>query len=198
MARINLLPWREKQRKQKQVQFFAILAFMVILTGVGVVGVHFFQQDRISYQNERIAYINKKIRYLDDKILRIKMIDQTRQNLEKRIQKVRDLESNRAEVVHLFHEISERLPKGVFLTAISQSNKKIILQGIAQDNNDISSYIHNLEDSNWLDHLGLDIIQNRSARNSQDNSSGKNIFTLTAKQTQPDKKNKANVKVTKK
>lgn len=201
MARINLLPWREKQRKQKQVQFIAVLVIMMFLTGISMFGVHLFQEDRIDYQNKRLAYIQKKIRQLDNKILQIKMIDLTRKNLEKRIQKVRDLESNRAEVVHLFHEIAERLPKGVYLTTIGQSKDRLTLQGIAQDNNDISNYIHNLEKSLWLDHLGLDVIKNRSARTKSEQLS---LFILTAQQSQPDKKNKVgkkgknSVKVTKK
>jgi len=199
MAHINLIPWREKLRRQKQVQFIAILVFMGILTGLAMVGAHFYQLDRIDYQGKRIAFIDKKIRHLDNKILRIKMIDQTRRNLEKRIQKVRDLESNRAEVVHLFHEIAERIPKGVFLNKVEQHKSKITLKGSAQDNNDVSNYIHQLEKSSWLDDLGLDIIRNKGALTK---ISKLNTFILTAKQSQPDKKAKKgsnkNVKVTKK
>lgn len=201
MARINLLPWREKLRKQKQVQFIAVLVTMMLLTGMSMFGVHLFQEDRIDYHNKRLAFIEKKIRQLDNKILQIKMIDQTRRNLEKRIQKVRNLESNRAEVVHLFHEIAKRLPKGVYLTTIGQDKNKITLKGIAQDNNDVSNYIQNLEKSLWLDQLGLDVIKNKTARTKSEQLS---TFILTAQQSQPAKKNKSdgktknNVKVTKK
>lgn len=161
MARINLLPWRQKLRKQRQVQFMAMLAAMVVITGVTMLGVHMYQADRIDYQNKRLAYIDKRVHELDSKITQIKSIDQTRINLEKRIQKVRDLERNRAEVVHLFHEVADRLPKGSYLTQMQQVKSNVVLKGVAQDNNEISRYILNLEKSTWLKNVGLDIITNK-------------------------------------
>ena len=90
-------------------------------------------------------------------------------------------------MVHLFHEVAKRVPKGVYLESLVQSKNIISLSGIAQDNNDISSYIHNLEKSDWLDHLGLDIIKNKKVQNA---TAKRNEFVLTAKQTQPEVKNK--------
>lgn len=159
MAHINLLPWREKQRKAMQFEFLVMLGLAVLVTGITMGSVHFYHVDRTTYQEKRIAYIENSIRQLDKQIAQIKRIEKTRENLRKRIEKVRDLERNRAEIVHLFDEISKRLPAGVYLTAVQQKNKAITIRGVSNDNNDISTYITNLASSEWLEGLDLDVVK---------------------------------------
>lgn len=183
MAQINLLPWRDKLRKEKQKQFLILLVMMASITALTMFAVHVFQEDRISYQEKRIAYIGGQIKHLDRKIREIRIIEFTRRNLEKRIKKVRDLERNRAEVVHLFHELVERIPQAVYLTNIHQSKRKIVLKGVAQDNKNVSDYIRKLEQSIWLDSLDIGIVTHR---HSKSGSSRLSHFTITAKQKQPD------------
>ncbi len=183
MAQINLLPWRDKIRKEKQQQFFILLGLMVSLTAFAMFGVHMFQEDRLSYQEKRLAYVDSQIKHLDRRIREIKVIEYTRRNLEKRIKKVRDLERNRAEVVHLFHELVNRLPQAVYLTKISQSKRKITLQGVASDNKNVSDYIRHLESSVWLNRLDIGIVTHQ---NSKTSSARLSHFTITAEQNQPE------------
>ena len=182
MAQINLLPWRDKLRKEKQRQFFILLGLMVSLTAFAMFGVHVFQEDRISYQEKRLAFIDSQVKHLDRKIREIKVIEYTRRNLEKRIKKVRDLERNRAEVVHLFHELVTRLPQAVYLTQISQNKRGITLKGVAADNKNVSDYIRNLDSSIWLDRLDIGIVTHRHAKSG---SARLSHFTITAEQKQP-------------
>ncbi len=182
MARINLLPWREKLRKQRQIEFFIMLTLMVVITALVMLGVHMYEADRIDYQKKRIAFIKNSIRQLDKKIAEIKRIEKTRETLRRRIEKVRDLERNRAEVVHLVDEVSRRLPKDVYLTAIIQQGRKVVLKGVAEDNNNISHYITQLEKSDWLGKLVLDIVKRGGSRRGRRN--GVIEFTLNAEQKQ--------------
>jgi len=182
MAKINLLPWRDKLRKEKQKQFLILLGLMVSLTALAMFAVHVFQEDRISYQEKRLAYIDSQIKHLDRRIREIRVIEFTRRNLEKRIKKVRDLERNRAEVVHLFHELATRLPQSVYLKQITQSNRKIELKGVAQDNNNVSDYIRQLDHSIWLDQLDIGIVTHRHVKKGAARLSH---FIITAQQVQP-------------
>ncbi|HEX7989949.1 MAG TPA: fimbrial protein, partial [Stenotrophomonas sp.] len=61
MARINLLPWREERRKQRQREFYGMLGFAA-LSGVVLSGLlWFFFSQQISGQNERNAYLEAEI-----------------------------------------------------------------------------------------------------------------------------------------
>lgn len=182
MAKINLLPWRDKLRKEKQKQFLILLGMMVSLTALSMFAVHVFQEDRISYQEKRLAYIDSQVKHLDRRIREIRLIEFTRRNLEKRIKKVRDLERNRAEVVHLFHELTTRLPQAVYLKQVIQNDRKIILKGVAQDNKNVSDYISELDKSIWLDQLDIGIVTHRQAKTGSGRHSH---FIITATQIQP-------------
>ncbi len=186
MARINLLPWREKIRKQRKQEFLVVLGIVFALTGALLFGVHLYQDDRVAYQQLRIDRVKNEIRLLNSEISEIGTIEATRRNLKARIDKVIALERNRAEIVHLFSEISKHIPKGVFLTGLTQAGNKITIRGMAQDNNDISRYILNLEKSAWLDNLGLEIITHKGSKG--DGIAVSSEFSLTAEQTGPDVK----------
>jgi type IV pilus assembly protein PilN len=185
MARINLLPWRDNIRKERQQQFVAMLVIMVLITGAIMFGVHMYYEDRIQYRTDRINYLKQKVADLNIKIKKIREYEATRRNLKKRIDKVIALERNRSEVVRLFREVTFHLPKGVHLKSLSQKNHQVVLKGIALDNNDISRYILNLEKSDWLTNLGLDIITSKGTKKTSNND-----FIVTADQTRPEDKKK--------
>ena len=68
MAKINLLPWREAQRKEKQQEFFAILGVGAAIAAVVVIVVHIYFSQRIEAQQTRNGYLEDQIGLLDKKI----------------------------------------------------------------------------------------------------------------------------------
>jgi type IV pilus assembly protein PilN len=177
MARINLLPWREELRKEKQQSFLAALAAAVLVTGVIMAGVHFYFEDRMRYQEQRNAYLDQEIKRLDKQIAEIRTLEKTKKGLQARLDIIQRLQSSRPEIVHLFDELVRTMPDGVYLTKVSQKDDKIQMSGIAQSNARISNYMWNLEKSEWLANPVLDVI-NTSAKGEQRTSS----FNLDATQ----------------
>ena len=53
MARINLLPWREAERKRRQQEFGMMVLGGVLATGLLVFGVHLLFDSLITAQNQR-------------------------------------------------------------------------------------------------------------------------------------------------
>ena len=71
MAHINLLPWREELRKQRQKEFVTMVALGVVFA-VAIWGlVHMQMLNRIDAQNQRNAYLEQQIKVLDGKIAKI-------------------------------------------------------------------------------------------------------------------------------
>jgi len=177
MARINLLPWREEQRKQRQQQFLVTLVVAVLVTGAVMGGVHFFVDHNIEFQKQRNAFLDKEIKKLDERIKEIDAIDKTKRLLEARIKIIQDLQSSRPQFVHLFDELVKTLPDGVYLTDMKQSGGEITVQGIAQSNARISTYMWNIEKSQWLTNPNLQVIQT-----SDKDGTRISKFVLTAQQ----------------
>ena len=184
MPRINLLPWREELRKQRQKEF-GVLAVLILLAMAGVVLlVHMQIEDIIRYQEQRNARLDAEIAVLDKKIAEIRDLEREKRNLIARMRIVEQLQTSRPEVVHLFDELAETVPEGVYLTRIAQQGRKVSLEGVAQSNARVSSFMRALDASPWLTDPDLQRIQ-AEERQSGGGTIRLSRFSLSVQQVNP-------------
>ena len=150
MIRINLLPHRAEKRRAQQAQFIAFSVISVILGAMIVIFVHVAIMAQIEYQEGRNAYLNKEIAVLDKQIDEIKKLREQTQSLLARKKVVENLQSTRADVVHLMDQMLRILPDGVYLKSLKQAGNKISLIGYAQSNARVSTFMRSIDDSPWL------------------------------------------------
>jgi len=180
MARINLLPWREELRKQKQQEFFTMLGVSVMIAGVFIGIFHVINNQAIAHQQARNRFLEDQIAFLDKRIQEIRDLQTERQRLLDRMRAIEQLQTNRPLIVRFFDELVGSLPEGVSLLKVVQRGKNITIEGVAQSNARVSSFMRNLESSEWLNNPKLDIIQSQ-------NESGLRVsnFTLRINQVIP-------------
>lgn len=181
MARINLLPWRETRRREQQKEFFTLLGLAAALCAAVVLLTHFEINGRIGHQERRNQYLTNEIKILDDKIKEIKKLDSTRQALIERMEIIQNLQATRPGIVHLFDELVKTLPEGVHLTNLKQTGNDLQIAGKAESNARVSSYMRNIEESEWLASPSLGIIETKDTELARISD-----FNLTAKQTNPE------------
>ncbi len=150
MARINLLPWREERRKQRQQEFFVLLGASAVSAIVAVFVAMWFIGTQIDAQTERNATLSREIKALDAQIAEIEELDRQRDRLIARKEIIEQLQATRSQMVHLFDELVRTLPDGVQLQAIKQAGQALTLEGVAQSNARVSAYMRNLDASAWL------------------------------------------------
>ena len=181
MAHLNLLPWRAELRRQQQKDFITVTAFGVLITLLLVLLLHLDINSRLDYQSERNKYIQSEIASLDSKIKEIQDLEIKRKRLLAKMEVIQELQASRPEIVHLFDELGRTIPEGLYLTDLSQSDKNLIVNGMAQSNARISAYMRNLESSAWLKDPVLNIIETKVE--SKDNRKERQSrFTLQIKQ----------------
>ena len=162
MARINLLPWREERRKQRQREFYAMLGFAAI-SGVVLSGLlWFFYSQQISGQNERNAYLEGEIAKVKEQNKEIERLDKQKDRLLARKKVIEELQGKRSQMVHLFDSLVRTIPDGVVLTALKQEGDTLTLEGRTQSNARVSTYMRNLESSGWMTNPELSIIEARA------------------------------------
>jgi type IV pilus assembly protein PilN len=159
MARINLLPWREEARKLKQQEFAVLLGIFAGIAAVIVGLIHVHNTRLIDAQMDRNTYLEQKIAELDSKIKEIQELENEKRRLLDRMRAIEQLQTNRPLIVRFFDELVYSLPDGVSVTSLSQRGTNITINGVAQSNARVSSFMRNLESSDWLANPQLDIIQ---------------------------------------
>ena len=183
MAKINLLPWREELRKQKQKDFYNALVLSV-LVGFIILGlVHTYVEGLKAYQEQRNQILQNEIALLDQKISEIKDIEEKKSKLLAKIDLIQKLQESRPEIVHLFDEIPKTTPDGVFLKKFTQIGSDLIFEGKSQSNARISAFMRAIEASPWLQSPTLNVIQS-PGNQTQDKTDADQLsdFTLHAKQ----------------
>src|SRR5438552_1886698 len=90
---------------------------------------------------------------------------------------IEKLQRSRPEIVHVFDEIVRTLPDGVYLTGVKQTDKKLKFEGVAQSSTRVSSFMRNIDGSEWLRNPELEVVQ--TGRDSKNPGSS---FTLYAQQ----------------
>lgn len=177
MPRINLLPWREELRKRRQ-RDFGIAAGVAMGVGVAVVfGCIRIWDARINHQNQLNERLNAEIVVLRGQIDEIAGLETQKQRLLARMEIIEQLQRSRPEIVHLFDELAERLPDGVYLTQVRQTGNRIELRGVAQSSTRVSALMRQLDASPWLTNPGLSVVETR-----QDGSTRSAQFTVFVNQ----------------
>jgi type IV pilus assembly protein PilN len=182
MPHINLLPWREELRAAKQRQFTTALAGAAIVTCLAVVFVHIQMTTMIESQNRRNQFLETTIKKVEKEIEEIRTLKEDKARLLARMQVIQKLQSSRPEIVHLFEEISNATPKGVFLLDTVRKDDNLTITGVANSNDSVSLFMRNLDASAWLTDPKLTIID--SAKKEYPSSSW---FKLEVTQTRPQK-----------
>ncbi len=159
MTKINLLPWREDRRKQKQKEFINAMELSALI-GVLVVGlIHSSIEGFKAYQGQRNQLLQSEIIILDKKIIEIKDIEAKKKQLQAKIDLIQQLQESRPEAVHLFDEIPKITPDGIFLTKFTQTGADLIFEGKSDSNARISAFMRAIEASLWLQKPTLSVIK---------------------------------------
>jgi type IV pilus assembly protein PilN len=175
MPRINLLPWREQERKVKRREFAIALGAAAIAGCIFVGGGKLLYTSWTDSQNEKNNLLKKEIVKLDAQIADIQDLETRKQRLVARMEIIEKLQRKRPEIVHLFDELVKTVPEGIYLTAIKQTGNKLEIHGVAQSSTRVSTFMRNIDSSVWMDNPQLQVVEA-----AKDSANGGSNFTLTS------------------
>lgn len=185
MATINLLPWRAERRRQREREFYmqlGVAAFAAVLMFLAAVWV---MNSRLDSQNQRNNYLQAQIKEVDAKIKQIEELDRTRSALLARKEIIEQLQANRSQMVHLFDEMVRTVPDGLRLTGMKQRGNTLGLEGRAEANTRVATYMRNIDVSPWMGSSDLRKIEFKPAGEGLDRKYGY-VFSLDVKLRKPD------------
>jgi type IV pilus assembly protein PilN len=176
MPRINLLPWREDERKERKVAFTVALGVSALAACAVTFAIYLMYGSMIDGQEMRNSQLRSEIKQLDKQIEEINELETSKQRFIARMDIIEKLQRSRPEIVHVFDEIVRTLPDGVYLTGVKQTERKFKFDGVAQSSTRVSSFMRNIDGSEWLRNPELEVV-----KTTKDKGPGSN-FTLYADQ----------------
>jgi type IV pilus assembly protein PilN len=162
MPRINLLPWRDEERKERKLKFLVALGGAavgaLVVTGVG----YMLMDSMVSAQEARNSRLDEEIAVLDRQIEKINSLEADKARFIARMEVIEKLQRSRPEIVHIFDEITKQMPDGVYLTAITQTGTRLKFEGVAQSSTRVSTFMRNIDGSSFLKNPELAVVQTKS------------------------------------
>lgn len=156
---INLLPWREELKEQQKKEFFILLGACLAMVGLLVLMIHMVVAKEINFQQSTNTLIKNEIKVLDNKIAEIKTLQKEKEQLLARMEIIQQLQTGRPHVVRLFDVLVRTIPDGLYLSSLTRAENRILVEGQAESNTRVSTFMRNIEKSAWLQSPVLSLIQ---------------------------------------
>ena len=161
MPRINLLPWRDEQRKERKLRFLVWLGGAAIGACLTAFVGYLLMDSMVSAQDARNQTLKGEIAELDKQIEKINSLEADKARFIARMEVIEKLQRSRPEIVHIFDEISKQLPDGVYLTAITQNGTRLKFEGVAQSSTRVSAFMRNIDGSSYLKNPELEVVETK-------------------------------------
>ncbi len=146
MIKINLLPYREKAKKEsrsKQIFYFAGLLILFILC---LVWSYFYFTFEVSGLEEKLASSKQTLTILNGKVGDLEKYKAQKAELELKLGVIGKLEENRLLPVKTLDDLSMLVPqKSIWLTKIEQNNDVLKIEGIGRDNIVAADFMKTIE-----------------------------------------------------
>lgn len=167
MTRINLLPWRDLRRTQRQRELFGMLGGAALVTAGIVFLVQTELDRRIQYQQERNDYLRGEIALLKKAAEELQELQKTRSRLVDRLNVIQQLQTSRPGMVRMLDGLVRLIPQDIYLTAFKTTSSQVTLSCIARSNNVISEFMRDIKASNLFGEPELRVIETRNLNNVQ-------------------------------
>ena len=159
MIRINLLPVREKKKKESTRKMFSILFLCLGLAALVLVFFHISLSSEIKQVQDRITENSNEIKRLQIDTKDVDKFKAEKEDLQRRLNIIYTLQRAKTGPVRVLDDLVEALPGKLWLTSLREKNGKMEVKGIAFDNQDIAKFMTNLEKSGVIKNVELVISQ---------------------------------------
>jgi type IV pilus assembly protein PilN len=146
------------RRKEQDRQLLTVgVGAAILMLGI-IFLAHLRVGAMIENQSARNKFLETEIAKVEDEIKEIKELKTQRDALVARMRVIEELQGDRTRIVHVFDDLTRKMPEGAYLTNLAQAGKVFTLKGIAQSNARVAAFMRNLEGSPWFINPDLDVI----------------------------------------
>jgi len=152
MIRINLLPTK-KPLKVPPIFVYGVIGIVILFIALTIFTLYL--NKKVSNMQADMSAKEKRLNELKQAIIEVQNYEKDNKELLEKTQIIEILKKDQIVPLRLLDEVSERLPKGVWLTILSDKNRVINIEGYALTNYDLVGYVQNLKESKYLTDIML-------------------------------------------
>jgi type IV pilus assembly protein PilN len=146
MIKINLLPYREKEKKENFVQQIFIIAGSFVIVILALLYVQVYEKSSINDLENQKKEAETTLTDLDRKIGDLEKYKSQKKELEQKLKVISDLEENRLAPVKTLDNLAMLVPaKEICLTKITQKDSDIKIEGYGKDNLVVADFMKSIE-----------------------------------------------------
>ena len=162
MIRINLLPYREKAKKENLQRQIAIIVGSLVVFLLLLLSVQFYVTMVNSNFENKIKEAEVKLIVLNKKVGDIEGFKKNKKELEQKLGVINSLEGNRLFPVRMLDEIRQIVPgKEAWLEKMIQAGNNLRIEGVARDNGTVARFMKNLEKIGFIQSVDLVVTKER-------------------------------------
>ncbi len=150
MIRINLLP---EMRKKKPLVSPTIFVPGAVITGVTILVLVIFTfhlNSTLSALQTDKTIKEKRLSELQADLKEVENYERDNEAFREKNRIIEQLKKNQSVPLRLLDEVSKRLPKGVWLTSLTDRKGNVNINGYAFTNTDLVRYVQNLKGSTYI------------------------------------------------
>lgn len=156
MIKINLLPYREKAKKENLQRQIIILSGTLVLFLLIILAVHLYFSMSISGMETKIREADARLVVLNKKVGDIEGFKRDKKELEQKLGVINSLERNRLFPIRMLDELNLLVPsKEAWLEKITQKGQELRIEGVARDNGTVARFMKSMEKAGFIQSVEL-------------------------------------------
>ncbi|MCP4498445.1 MAG: hypothetical protein GY822_00565 [Deltaproteobacteria bacterium] len=156
MIRINLLPIKEKKKRNRMFMQLIAMGAVLMIAVISILGVGKYYSDRLEEQVDRKAQLKVDIIELKKIIGKVDELDEQTKRLESQLDAIKMLEKAKSGPVRILDALSSKIPKRVWLDSVTEKGGSMTLKGVGLDHADISEFMNTLDKNKYFSNVRLD------------------------------------------
>ena len=197
MIKINLLPVRESQKKEKMREQVVVLAACAVFVAIGCAAAYTTILTKISQKNDVISEQTKIIDQLKKEIGEVEKVKKLQGELQSKLDILGTLKANKTGPAHMLDELSVATPERLWIDAFDIVGGGVNLSGLGVNEGVVATFLQQLESSPYYKNVELQSLEQATIDGNKlhkfkivakEEAPGKKVDNETAKKSDPVKK----------
>ncbi len=155
MIKINLLPVRESQKKERLREQVVVLAACVIFVVIGCAAAYTTILTKISQKNDAISEQTKIIEQLKKQIGEVEKVKKLQAELQSKLDILGKLKANKTGPAHMLDELSVATPERLWIESFDNVAGVVNLNGLGVSEEVVATFMQQLESSPY--YMGVEL-----------------------------------------